>query len=67
MAERYTVGMGKNQKRKVRHNLTDTLHTALRDEQSRRMSQPEDVRSEPDEPATRRAKPSRAQPRGRQR
>ena len=60
MAERYTAGMGKNQKRKVRRNLTDRLHMALRDAQSGRMSQPEDVRSEPEEPATRRAKPSRA-------
>ena len=60
MAERYTAGMGKNQKRKVRRTLTDRLHMALRDAQSGRMSQPEDVRSEPEEPATRRAKPSRA-------
>ena len=60
MAERYTAGMGMNQKRKVRRTLTDRLHMALRDAQSGRMSQPEDVRSEPEEPATRRAKPSRA-------
>ena len=60
MAERYTAGMGKNQKRKVRRTLTDKLHMALRDAQTGRLSQPEDVRSEPEEPATRRAKPSRA-------
>ena len=53
--------MGKNQKRKVRRTLADRLHLALCDAQAGRLSQPEDVKSETEEPATRRAKPSRAQ------
>ena len=60
MAERYATGLGKNQKRKVRRTLADRLHLALRDAQGGRSGQPEEVKSESEEPPTRRAKPSRA-------